>query len=286
MIGQAEVAKFSRFVREAEGMLRSGAMEPPVASFQAFIEQVTPLAIGEVRKQFEQLRSLANQLATWWTEHDLVSVLGVRHAEDPYSELLAWMIRRETHPPTFEARVGAILSLISPTLAHRAADVRGIRTQVATNRGGVPDIVILLPDTAAIIEAKTGSAEHETPAQRMQTLGYPDAVQSLFGLATKPLIAFLTLDRAEAANPQATLLTWADCAAALATALFKKDIDSTLSALFSVAITHFVRACLSLNADSLLTELMAGGTGRWTDARILQRMAEIEELYSRLEAAL
>ncbi|MBK8205304.1 MAG: hypothetical protein IPK87_00795 [Planctomycetes bacterium] len=286
MIDQGDIATFSRFVHRAEGMLRSGSMEPPVASFQAFIEQVTPLAIGEVRKQFERLRSMANQLATWWTEHDLVSVLGVRHAEDPYSELLAWMIRRETHPPSFETRVGTVLALVSPELAGRAGDVKEIRTQVATPGGGVPDIVIRLSDTAAIIEAKTGTGEHVTPAGRMQTVGYPDAVQQLFGLPNKPKIAFLTLDRTAAENPEATLLTWADCAAALAKALFKKDVDTTFGAILSVGITHFVRACLSVNADALLAEVMSGGTGRWTDARILQRMAEIEELYSRLEAAL
>ncbi|MCC6573710.1 MAG: hypothetical protein IT462_07955 [Planctomycetes bacterium] len=280
MITSTEIADFNRFVRDAEKLIGQR-----VVAFQAFIEAATPLAIKVVQQQVEKLRTGLTYLAPWWTTHDFVAALGAHHAEYPYSELLAWMIRRETHPETFEQRVLAVLKLAAPSLNSTANDIHDVRTQVVTSDGGTPDIVIFVGTTAVIIEAKTRSLEHKTPAGQMQTKGYPSAVAALFGLSPTPEIAFLTLDRSGACNEDATLLTWADCALALAKAISKDNLDPVFAGLLATAISHFVRACLSSKAEKLLTELLSGVIDRWTDS-LIERIGEVQELYARLEAAL
>jgi hypothetical protein len=286
VVAESTYQRFERFVADARTCVAAldlglSGVAAPVADFGSFIETARPLVAGPFRAAVEILAPRVAALSPWLIEHDLLAVARRTYDEDAYTELLAWAIAPRTHAPTALRRQAAWLRSmglpepISPTQP---------RTQVGTD-DGIPDLVLDYDSFTVVVEAKTGSGEHETPGSgSMQTVSYPEAVRRRLDLsANKPVhLVFLTPDRREAANDDAVLTTYVDFALAMADALREEDLNPDLRALFKLVITHFATCAVSAGVDA--ATLLQLGTW-WIadgvlvdDGVLLSRLGDVQDL--------
>jgi len=295
VIDENTYSQFERFVADARifvGGLERGPprLATPVSEFSSFIEAAKPLVAGPLRSAVAALGPRIAALSPWLTEHDLLAVAGRTYDEDAYTELLAWAIAPETHPPTALRRQVAWLR--SMGLPQPIAPAKP-RTQVDTD-DGIPDLVLDYGDFTLVVEAKTGSHEHETPTSgSMQTISYPEAVRRRLGLSPSKAVhvAFLTPDRKRAANENAVLTTYLDFTLALADALRDEDLNPDLRAMFKMLFTHFATRAVPFGVEgatvlrgavSWLTEALLVDDGvllsRLGDVRDLQRLFSLRDV--------
>jgi hypothetical protein len=98
------------------------------------------------------------------------------------------------------------------------------------------------PGFVLVVEAKTGSVEHETPDAEMQTKAYPKHVRKTLGLPADYLVkvVFLTLEGDEAANEDAILITYLDVVRTLALTLQPDELSNELRWAYATIFTHFL----------------------------------------------
>jgi hypothetical protein len=130
----------------------------------------------------------------WRVQHDLVSVIGATSIENSYTRLVAWAHDPSTHPPTAPLRQQAPLQYVD--IENRINRPLLPRPWLATE-DSVSGLVFAFDDFALVTEAKTGTAEHDTPSGRMQTCACADAVfRKLQREAPQVAVVSLTLESA------------------------------------------------------------------------------------------
>lgn len=241
------LARFRAFVGSAQQQV---AGPSPVSSFAAFTESAATVLAAEASDLLDELRQSLEIVAPWLLPHDALAIAGVTHSEDPYTELLAWLLGEAAHPASVAARQRHFLMIAAPELLAQVTLPGEVRTQVTTD-DGIPDLVIQFDQGLLIVEAKTGTGEHPTPSGTPQTLAYPEAVRRAFGLgANTPVsVAFLTLDGALPANPRAVSVTWAGSALAVCRSLHDTDLPGRARTTFAVVLNHLLTA--SSDGDGL-----------------------------------
>ena len=91
-----------------------------------------------------------------------------------------------------------------------------------------------------MVEAKTGTDEHLTSTDEMQTVAYPSAVRRTLclGDAFPTVMIYLTTDRAEPANAKAVAISYLELAIAFARALSVVRVADDVKTLYKLVITH------------------------------------------------
>jgi hypothetical protein len=267
------VEQFSRFVATAARLL---PREPvPLADFIAFGGKATPLAIANVTRALPILTERAALVARWATDHDLLDVAGLAYAENPYIELLAWALRRETHPPSALARQRewiAGLGLSPAVVVERA--VVPVTQFVADD--GRPDLLLHFPNAVVVVEVKTGTDEHETPSGLSQTEAYAPSVRRTLRLpdSTHVHVVFLTPGRERPVNPAAVPTSFVEFVLAVASALEACDVPAATAGAYQMLFTHLMANASPISGGVMeLIGLVAGWSvePNWTDPQSVAR---------------
>lgn len=233
------VEQFRNFIANAARLLPR--RELPISAFMTFTKHATPLAVATVTKLLPLLARRASLARRWVADHDLLDVAGLAYAENPYIELLAWALRRDTHPASAVARQRAWIATLNlapePVVEQAVVPV----TQFVTEDGR-PDLLLHYPNAVVVVEVKTGSDEHETPSGLSQTEAYAPSVARILRLtgSTHVHVVFLTPGRERPINPAAAPASFVEFVLAVASALETCDVPSGTAAAFQMLFTHLL----------------------------------------------
>ncbi len=152
----ALVDEFRRFLSLAEPFLRV-----PMHEFEAFLMQSREILLGSLPQRLQAIQPAIEKLRPWLTSSDLdlLRIAGLTHDENAYTELLAWALRPSTHPETALDRQRAWLCYLDVPGAGDLIEATEPQTQLHTKHG-IPDLVLVYPSLAVVIEAKTSTLEH------------------------------------------------------------------------------------------------------------------------------
>lgn len=192
-------------------------------------------------------RALAEVADRWHQPHDLLHEAGFAFAEDRYTSLLAWALRPSTHPASAAARQATLLSFFEVVAVGLAVP----ETQFTTVTGGIPDMVLRWDDVVVIIEAKTGTSEHEVPGGGWQTVAYADAVRATLRLpdSLPILVGYLTPDGHSARSDTARRITFLALVERLARSLDGFSLDARTESAFAMLFSHMFDHARPQNLD-------------------------------------
>jgi hypothetical protein len=259
---QIACKKFRAFVADSARLISRDAT-PNVDAFRSFVRSSIPHVAASLESVLPALRSQVQIAHRWLITHDLLAIAGLTYVEDAYTELLAWALSPETHFESALARQRSwIKSLgLAEVLAVRFAATPS--TQVVTDDGR-PDLVLHYDDGVIVVEAKTGTVEHEAPSGLSQTVAYEPAIRNRLHLSSSiPVhIVFLTTDGASAANPKAIKSTFLRSMLAIVEAIEPFDLPSDFRAAHQMLFSHFATraAPWGIDAKTLIERVF-----RWTD---------------------
>ncbi|MCK6479118.1 MAG: hypothetical protein L6R43_02890 [Planctomycetes bacterium] len=235
-----------------------------VAAFQGFLDRASELALRAVADRSAEIREIASLEAAWAVRHDLLAEAGLSFVEDAYTNLLAWMLRPATHPASALRRQTAFLSQVWSGNTYAPDAPTEPLLQVWTE-DGIPDLVLQYPSVVFVVEAKTGSEEHETPDGDAQTVAYPSALRKRWCLSpdVPAFMALLSPDGRRAASPDAVSCSYLDVSAALMRAMETEGLDGSDRVSFGLVFTHWIGHATPLGdrLRPLLARVRATGLG-------------------------
>jgi hypothetical protein len=273
--------QFLNFVNTSETMLASDAIRSTQA-FQEFVGQSISLITKSVREELPRILSDLRVLEGWLLppEYDLFRVTGISGSEDPYTELLSWALSPEAHPDYALTLQGSWLAKLGIQTGALSIPAKP-ETQVWTD-DGVPDLVLRYDSFAVVVEAKTGTLEHETPSGLPQTIAYPSAIRRYYGLSVDHPVhmVFLTPSRESAANDIAINATYAEFCVAIAKALEQFQCPDAMRFLFSQIVTHLTNYATprGLNMDKIFGAPRHTRDTDWKDKALLQYLDDLSVL--------
>jgi hypothetical protein len=234
------VEQFRNFATAAK-RLPQLQVRVPVSEFASFANRATPLAIENVSKMLPTLAKRASLITRWMTDHDLLDVAGLAYAENPYIELLAWALRRETHPPSALVRQEAWIAALKLDPPLKIEQPIVPVTQFVTGDGR-PDLLLHYPDAVVVVEVKTGTNEHETPSGLSQTEAYAPSVRKTLRLpdSIHVHVVFLTPARERAVNPAAVSTSFVEFVSSVASVLEECELPAATAGAFQMLFTHLL----------------------------------------------
>lgn len=254
----SSLQEFRQFIASAEAIMsqrHAASFASPVSTqdtkrFLDFVADSERLLINQFHDRLPLIRGSLRILVPWITRHDLLAIANLSLVEDSYTELLAWMIREETHPATAIVRQQAVIDAMKVDYRVTAPCIP--HTQFRTDDGR-PDLVLLFPDAYFTIEVKTTSIEHLTPSGEFQTDSYPPAVRSKAKLKDEipDHAGYLTVDRSPAQNEKAHCFAFVDIVLALAHALADADLDPHTRTGFAQVLTHWLGHAMPGGCDAV-----------------------------------
>ena len=276
------VQNFMSFVTKAGAIVSNPASATAVSNvFQQFIDKAMPTIFADIENLQPQIAERANLVARWLVKDDLLAVAGCRFVEDAYTELMAWALRPETHPPSARQRQSAWLAALGLDREICNSSACEPLTQVRTD-DGIPDLVMRFEHLTICVEAKTGSAEHLTPsgiAMQTEPEGYPHALRKTLNLEHAPIMVFITPDGRQASSDGAVCTTYTQFVLALAGALDGSDMPHETRAAFAILFTHMLTCATSISVDvpGMIEQIRAWSTQPdWGEYRkINQRWATL-----------
>lgn len=291
-MGNDTIERFGAFVAQSESLLTDrdsspADSEPPLQEFLAFLARARPTLAAPLRDLANELAPEVQELAEWMLDHDLLRIARRRYDEDAYTNLIAWALHPDTHPASALTRQRGWLRVLWPDEPPHISEVTTPLTQVWTEESGVPDMVLNLADLTVVVEAKTGSREHEAAQTgKDQTLVYPEAVRKVLELPDdKPVhMVFLTPDKRPASNENAILTSYAEFATGLAVGLRDVALPADVRHSLSTIITHFATCSSPGDEDDVVRLVRSSAT--WLgdeavvgdDARLLAHLHDLHEL--------
>ena len=146
------------------------------------------------------------------------------------------------------------------------------------------------PNFILIIEAKTGTEEHEAPNGEWQTQAYPAAVRKRLRLPRDHpgALVFLTPDGRQAVNSKAIVSTYELLVTVIAASLSPDEISHNLRWAYSTVITHFLTHAAHNGTDKikairLLENYSLLGPGALSKDQILENLSTLGPLCRNLQ---
>lgn len=243
------LTRFEAFIDQASHLSDDADLTP---GFNDFIRDASPLVLATALDYARRAHRPMREISRWITPYDLLSVAGISFVEDAYTELIRWAIDPSTHPPSaLRRQLGWLSKLTSSDVVSGITEACSPCTQVVTS-DGIPDLVLNYGHLLVIVEAKTGTDEHDAPQSGIpQTVAYPEAIRQKYGLssATRVLVVYLTPDGRPAANPEAMQSTYATFVSALAQALDGVDLPDELRQSLRILFTHLLQNAVDSNLE-------------------------------------
>ena len=262
------VSQFNAFIKQATTLLSSPLLnikpEPlahharqSITEFESFIAQAKPVLIRQIRAALRAHRPQLTNVCRWVVPEsvDILAVAGLSGDEDRYTNLIAWMLWPEGKPElALRCQKAWLKSLGLHKIAMQMKKAIKPVPQFVT-KNGRPDMVMHFqqPDFILIVEAKTGTEEHETPNSDWQTQAYPAAVRERLGLPKNHpgAMVFLTRDGREAVNSNAIVTTYELLVTVIAASLSPDEISHNLRWAYSTVITHFLTHAVPSETDKV-----------------------------------
>ena len=249
-MSETATKQFMEFVDAGRGLLAHEG-DDTVVMFREFVDQSIPEITRSIRRDLPEMLAKLRLLADWLLpiEFDLLKVAGVAGSEDAYTELVRWALNPESHPPSALARQVQWLQALGVDTS-RLTEPTVPETQIWTD-DGIPDLVLRYEAFTVVVEAKTGTAEHDTPLGRPQTLAYPGAIRRHYRLRDEHPIhmVFLTSDRRVAANKEAINTTYAEFCVCLVNGLEGVSRQETVRSIFALIVTHLINFAVPREVD-------------------------------------
>jgi len=299
------VSRFKAFIQKAETLLSTGELHTkadplthyarqPIAEFESFIAQAKPIVVQQIRKTLQAHRAQLANLCRWVVPEscDILASAGLSGDEDRYTNLIAWMLWPEGKPElALRCQKAWLKALGLHKFAMQMKEAVKRVPQFVT-KDGRPDMVMHFQQLRfiLIVEAKTGTKEHETPNSEWQTEAYPAAVREKLGLpkAYHARIVFLTPDGREAVNSNAIVTTYELLVTVIAASLSPDEISHNLRWAYSTVITHFLTHALHSQTDMikairLLRNYIPSGPGGLSNDQILENLSMLGPLCRTLQ---
>jgi hypothetical protein len=299
------VSRFKAFIQQAKTLLSSGELhtqanplthhaQQSIAEFESFIAQAKPIVIQQIRETLQAHRAQLENLRRWVVPEscDILAVAGLLGDEDPYTNLIAWMLWPEGKPElALRCQRAWLKALGLHKDAMQIKEAVKPKTQFET-KDGRPDMVMHFQQLRLIliVEAKTGTSEHETPNSESQTQAYPAAVRERLGLPKdyRAEIVFLTPDGREAANPNAIATTYKSLVTVIAASLSPDEMSQHLRWGYSAVITHFLTHAVHSQADMikairLVANYIPLGRGGLSNNQIFENLSTLGPLCRTLQ---
>ena len=263
------LARFRAFIEATKVLLPSvdekthAGEEATLQKFKDFIELATPLLLKDIRQCLVDHRAELDHLATWLIPSgpDLLSVALLAGSEDAYTELIGWMLDPLDHPKEALRCQRALLARVEPGGKKLVKPVHP-QTQFDTDISR-PDLVMHFEklDFVLVVEAKTGSDEHETPDGVPQCRAYPPHVRNKLRLNSDyPVtVVFLTPNGVDAEDSEAIPITYLDLVRTFGLELRPDDLPDYLRWSYATIFTHFL-ACAIPDVDVADAIRRVGGT--------------------------
>jgi hypothetical protein len=232
--------EFVEFVNKAKQLLSERKDHLPTAAFRQFGELAHAAVVAPLATRIESLRTGLAALEGWLIPPtlDLLEIGGLTWDENAYTELIRWAFCPMANP---EAALSCQQAWIRRLRLKgcTAATAATARSQVVTSNG-IPDLVLEFSDIVLVVEAKTGTSEHESPDGQMQTHAYAEAVRAVLELnqSKRILVIFLTPGRRLPSNPKAMSTSYFELALALAEGLQGIALGTHLQTAYAMLITH------------------------------------------------
>lgn len=225
-VSAATLADFRRFIEAARSILAEAHDEsslptghthpaPPqdeedlLHKFQAFVATARPLATEAARKYLEWFEPHAARLLPVLGGDDLLQLAGYTGVENAYTRLLGWVLGDDNPSPLAAAVQRVWVSRLVP----EATFSKPLKVHVELETSvGRPDVVMVSDELLVVVEAKTGTREHEAAQTgEQQTVAY-ERVPNDVPVSSKapPVIVFLTVRGERAANGAAINTTYAE----------------------------------------------------------------------------
>ena len=260
MIDDFALNRFRLFVGESEALLRRES-DDQTARFKEFVRAAESIVLDELPQTVVDLKPAIDALEAWLLRRELDILREARATwdEDAYTNLLAWWLSPNTDPDTKLQRQQAFLNTIKLPEASRIESDEVPHVQLHTD-DGIPDMVLKYSDFAVVVEAKTGTYEHETPqSEQPQTVAYHAAVRRHFAIPIDVPIytVFLTIDGSAAANEEAYNLSFFELALAIAMQFRPAEFAPPVGALIQAWLSHLFHEAdpPGLELDALVTQL-------------------------------
>ena len=289
------ITRFREFINQANTVLRKkeDRMLPHIEKFRSFLDQAEPIVIHQIRDVLKAHRGRLKNLNGVLLENacDILAAAGLRGDEDRYTKLMAWMLWPEGKPElALRFQKAWLQALGLHNIARRLKKAVKPETQKLTKSGRL-DMVIDFrqPNIVLIVEAKTGTEEHEAPSGEMQTIAYPAELRRSRNLKDNyPIrVVFLTPDGRKAANPKAICTTYETFVMAIADSIGKMSLG--LRWAYSFVITHLLEYAASEGTGSLsiirrIAKRGSSTSGGLSDKELLENVGTLGRLCRSLKA--
>jgi hypothetical protein len=284
-VSSQAIAQFIAFVDQAKPILLTPRPRLSIAEFESFLEEAKPLAILQVRQALENQREQLKNVCCWLipSSSDILAAAGLSGFENPYTNLIKWMLYPSGRPDLAIRCQRAWLKALNLPIAEEIEEAIEPQVQFVIDDGRA-DIVLHFQQQqcVVIIEAKTGTVEHETPRSKAQTIAYPPAVRRKLGLpADHPCeMIFLTQSGLLAADQSAINTTYDTLVSAIACELSPYELPFDLRWAYSTIITHLLTYAASGSFDKAealrkLTNYLGGRAPSLTDEQIIAELATL-----------
>jgi len=301
LLNPKTILQFEAFIEEAKRLSLAQnqpsavATEPEVlARFQSFIEEATPLAVQTIRETLRANQTRLEKLCRWIVPEscDILTVSGLRGDEDPYTNLIAWMLFPSDPKIALICQRAWLEAIGLSSLAKAITGPTEPKTQFVTDDGR-PDLVMHFrkPDFVLIVEAKTATEEHATPNSQWQTEGYPAAVRRKLCLsADHPgAMIFLTPDGREAASADAIVTTYEVLVTAIAESLSPEELSPHLRSAYAQVITNVLTHAAHGGSNRALAlqklnQYLSDEVDSLSDAKIIENLGTLGALCQSLNS--
>lgn len=289
------ITRFREFINQAKPLLRTeeNRMRPHINNFTSFLVDAKPIVIHQIRDVLKAHRGRLKNLNGVLLENtcDILAAAGLSGDEDRYTKLMAWMLWPEGKSELALRFQKAWLQALG---LHKKAGLLKKAVKPETQRltkNGRLDMVMDFrqPNFVLIVEAKTGTEEHEAPSGEMQTIAYPAALRRSLNLRyNHPMeVVFLTSDGRNAANLKAICTTYETFVMAIADSIEKMSLG--LRWAYSFVITHLLEYTASEGTGSLsiirrIAKRGSSTSGGLSDKELLENVGTLGRLCRSLKA--
>lgn len=255
-IGDETISQFHNFIQKATALLgrveiveegtTTQALEADLRRFERFINESKRTIAEHIRKTLKthrgRLLTLSRSILPESCE--ILGVAGFAGNEDPYTNLVAWMLWPESNPDlALRLQKAWLEALELREWAMKLEEPAKPRPQFVTPDGR-PDLVMHFskPDVILVVEAKTGAEEHETPGGVPQSKAYLPAVRlALKVRSDHPAeMVFLTPDGRHPADETAKATTYEKLTVVIAEILSHENVSPEMRWAYCCVLTHLL----------------------------------------------
>ena len=286
------INQFKRFIDKA-GMISELRQSGCTEEFGAFIGKAEQIVINQVRHSLAAHSKQLEALCRWITPSscDILAIAGISRFEDPYTNLIKWMLYPPGRSDLALRCQKAWLKTLNIQFEKEIEEAIEPIVQFVTDDGRADLLIHFARQRVLlIIESKVSSLEHEVPSGSTQTSAYPFAVRKKLGLPDdyRTEMVFLSPDGIQASDQSAINATFEDFVTAIAFVLSPDEMDFYLRSAYAIIISHLLAHAAPFGFDKSealrdLEKCIGKQAQRLSDEQIISKLGIIGPICRSLE---